>query len=276
MRQNAAEEVAADDQDGDQDDVLDEWTSALDAETLPAPGDDTSADADERPSDADPEPAPIPAEPPSEQPSEDRSPVAAEEDDDASGARLGLVVAVLLLLGVGGWFVITQTDLLSNSSAPAGTSPPAQTDASAPDASAPDESIPGEDEAEPAAATAAAGTSEAAASEPAAEASTDDAPSADEQAQSAPATVDPAEGGWTIIVASRTDRDIAASTQATFRDRFQPDLPTGLLTAASDGQTRYRVAVGQFGSRSAVLAAIDQYSDRLPEGAWALRLEPSM
>ena len=97
--------------------------------------------------------------------------------------------------------------------------------------------------------------------------------SPDAAADASPRTLAPDEGGWSIIVASRTDRDAARSLADTFRERFRAqNIPTGVLEASVDNSTRYRVGVGQFASSSDVQKFLDEHSEKLPNGAWAIQL----
>lgn len=85
--------------------------------------------------------------------------------------------------------------------------------------------------------------------------------------------IDPSEGGWTIIVASRTNRPAADTLVATFRNQFENlSLPIDIVVGEAENTTRYRVAVGQFRTQTEVMQAIDEYEDSLPEGAWPLNL----
>lgn len=111
---------------------------------------------------------------------------------------------------------------------------------------------------------------------------TTDSEAADAEAAEAPATepsdaasppqFDPAAGGWSIIVASRTDRAAAESLVETYRDRFDQPLPVGIIEATVDNSTRYRVGVGQFSSRSDAQTFLNEHSDTLPNGAWSVGL----
>ena len=97
--------------------------------------------------------------------------------------------------------------------------------------------------------------------------------SSDTATAASASTIAPEEGGWSIIVASRTDREAARSLAETYRDRFQAQsIPTGILEASVDNSTRYRVGVGQFSSQSDVQRFLDENSGDLPDGAWAIRL----
>jgi hypothetical protein len=86
-------------------------------------------------------------------------------------------------------------------------------------------------------------------------------------------TIVPEDGGWSIVVASRTDPEAARSLAATYRDRFSDQkIPTGIIESAVNNSTRYRVGVGQFPSRSDVQQFLDEHGDELPDGAWPVQL----
>jgi hypothetical protein len=82
------------------------------------------------------------------------------------------------------------------------------------------------------------------------------------------------EGGWTIIVASRTQRGPAETLVDDFRGRF-PDqqLPIDVVPGNVENTTRYRVGVGQFDSREDAQQFLDEFGSQLPDGAWPLRLQ---
>lgn len=105
-------------------------------------------------------------------------------------------------------------------------------------------------------------------------ADTDTSNSAAEPAEDpSPSGIDPAAGGWTIVVASRTDRAAADSLVTVFRDRFETlSLPIDIVVGEAQNTTRYRVAVGQFRTQSKVLQALDDHDELLPNGAWPLNL----
>jgi len=84
----------------------------------------------------------------------------------------------------------------------------------------------------------------------------------------------PSTGGWTIIVASRTQRGPAEALVQKYRTAFADrNLPVGILTSQVNNQTRYRVGVGQFESRSDARRLLDEAEQSLPNGAWPLRLQ---
>ena len=84
----------------------------------------------------------------------------------------------------------------------------------------------------------------------------------------------PSAGGWTIIVASRTQRGPAESLVQKYRSAFADrNLPVGILTSQVNNETRYRVGVGQFESQGDARRLLDEAGDALPNGAWPLQLQ---
>lgn len=102
------------------------------------------------------------------------------------------------------------------------------------------------------------------------DAAEEDAPDPSDEAPS----IQPDEGGWTLVVASRTSETEAEELQSIFTSSLQEDgLPVDILPSdGSDGTTRYRVVVGQFDSQAEAQDAQEAYSDVVPEDAWALQL----
>lgn len=89
-----------------------------------------------------------------------------------------------------------------------------------------------------------------------------------------PPALSPSAGGWTIVVASRTQRGPAESLVQKYRTTFaDQNLAIGILTSEVDNQTRYRVGVGQFDSRTDAQRLLDEAGAKLPQGAWPLRLQ---
>jgi len=80
-------------------------------------------------------------------------------------------------------------------------------------------------------------------------------------------------GGWTVIVASETTPKAAEAAAQPYLDL---DLPVDVLRGVSKGVTRYRVGVGQFTSQAEAEAAMRRLGDRLPPGAWPLRITSQM
>lgn len=198
--------------------------------------------------------------PPSSPPSKDH-PSAEELGLDESSAPntaqvVGLVASLLLLVFLV-WFVLGSQGLITgpgallrSASSPAPTGADTVAAASSPTDAAP--------------------TDTAAPSTTAADTAGAERPSA---SSSMPPTIDRAMGGWTIVVASRTSPTEAKNTLEQYQQRFQGEgLPVDILTGTSDGQTRYRISVGQYDSRQAALNALGQLQGRVPEDAWPLQI----
>ncbi len=79
-----------------------------------------------------------------------------------------------------------------------------------------------------------------------------------------------ASGGFTIIVSSKETLTEAVDAALGLGERTEP---VDILEAQVDGQTRYRVAVGQYRTFSLASRALNQASARLPEGSWIGRIE---
>lgn len=220
---------------------------------------------------AEPEETTVPDEDPEGEPettsaSESSAPNEPASERGSSLPRVLVTLLVLLLLGGGAWYILGQRGMVP---------PPGQTLFQGTGSSAPNQTTSSaEQQAAGPSGTSAAGTSEQDASS-SSEASADasDSSAASPGAAAAP-SIDPASGGWTIVVASRADRDAAASLVDTFQQRFQNSTqPVDVLQGTVDNATRYRVGVGQFSSRGAAEAFLEDNGDALPNGAWTLALE---
>lgn len=186
-----------------------------------------------------------------EPPAPASSPAAAAPNEGASrGQVIGLVASIALLLLAVGYVLMTQNVFTGSDPRPATESPP--------------------DTMMAAAAPADTAGQDTAASPP---------PPAPDQPSPPPAeppSIDRATGGWTIVVASRTRPREAQNVLETYRQRFRGDaVPVDILTGETNGQLRYRVAVGQYPSRPAALTARQQLEDRLPTDAWPLEIQPN-
>lgn len=85
--------------------------------------------------------------------------------------------------------------------------------------------------------------------------------------------ITPAEGGWTIVVASRSNRGVAETQLSQYESRFaETGLPVDIVSGSVGNSTRYRVAIGQYRSRDAAREALNEHASKLPDGAWILRL----
>jgi hypothetical protein len=180
--------------------------------------------------------------------------------------RTLVTILVLLLLGGGAWYILGQRGLVPS---------PGQTIAqfSGPNAPADPSDSPAETSAEEeneAPSSAADGTSAR---------ETPSSSEADTNASGASSPppeqgIDPSAGGWTVVVASRSEQSAAAELVETFRQRFSDRaVPVDLVQGTVDGTTRYRVGIGQFASQIEAAAFLDANSDSLPNGAWTLELD---
>lgn len=101
-----------------------------------------------------------------------------------------------------------------------------------------------------------------------------DSPSEDESSASEDApSITPEEGGWTLVVASRTSESEAEELESIFTNSLQgAGLPVDILPSEGpDGTMRYRVVVGQFESQGDARNMQQEYSDVVPDDAWALQ-----
>jgi hypothetical protein len=221
---------------------------------------------------ADPDPAPpsdADLEAEAEATSSSESPPAPSTSSAEGGSALPRVLVtllVLVLLGGGAWYILGQRGMVP---------PPGQALSQLTGSPAPNQTTSSEEQraAGPSGASA-TGTSEQDAS------SSSEAREGASTASAAPtgggaATgIEPAAGGWTIVVASRADRAAATSLVDTYQQRFQnPEQPVDVVQGTVDNTTRYRVGVGQFSSRGAADAFLKDNSAALPDGAWTLALE---
>jgi len=214
----------------------------------------------------------------------DREPTTpSAKDDDASssssgsvGARLGVGLLAVLLLGGAAWYVLGRQGTVP---------PPRQTFAqlqsqvnnlsSASSAKEPS-SAESAEIGTPPSATAEVGTGSSSSTGASTTEASDDAnaPSASGEDASSPRALTPSAGGWTVVVASRTQRGPAESLVEKYRRTFAEErLPVGILPSVVDGQTRYRVGIGQFDSRSNAQQLLEEAGAQLPQGAWPLRLQ---
>lgn len=239
----AEEPVAADADEPEPEEMLDEdWTEEVASEELDVPT-------------------------PVRKSRSDRTPEPASWRENTALQAAILFVVALLVVG-GGWYLLSQPGLFTGGSSP---EPPATTAegpaASGNEARPPGEIIAGDNES----------SEEGAESKTASAETTATEPESGSAQPIAPAGIDRSAGGWTIVVASRAERAPADDLVSTYRERFSAEnLPVDLLTGTANGQTRYRVGVGQFANRDAALETIQRYSDRLPEGAWTLRIREGM
>ena len=245
-------------------------------DTEPEPLSDAESDTtdDAEPSLVDPEPAggaeTEAAERAAAEPSDSSS-----ENSRSTGARVAVSLLVVLLLGGATWYLLgrrgtvqppqktfaqLQTQIqpqLQKLSGLAGSSSDPQSGS-------------------PPSATAEVGTSTQTASTEGQNSTAADpsAPESNDAAAPAARGLTPSAGGWTIIVASRTQRGPAEALVQKYRTAFADrNLPVGILTGEVDNQTRYRVGVGQFDSQDEARRALEEASNTLPNGAWPLQLQ---
>lgn len=214
----------------------------------------TDPDGTEAPSDA-PDAAPEPS----------REPSPPSENGASTLPRVLVTLLVLALLGGGAWYILGQRGLVPS---------PGQTVSEIGGASS--DPAPDQQAASQQAATASPSSSDGTSGQDAPSSSEVSEEGPDASSEGAPSTagIDPAAGGWTIVVASRADRSAAESLVDTYRRRFETQaLPVSVLQGTVDNATRYRVGVGQFSSRSEARSFLDDNSDALPSGAWPLDLQ---
>jgi nucleoid DNA-binding protein len=208
---------------------------------------------------------------------DDQDPAPSGSTNGSVGARLGVGLLAVLLLGGAAWYVLGRQGTVQ---------PPRETIAQlttqlqsrVDNLSAGGSSTESSEIGTPPSATAEVGTGSSPAEDAPADAS-DDSPAAPASSSSnedgaSPQALAPSAGGWTVIVASRTQQGPAESLVEKYRATFpERELPVGVLTSVVDGQTRYRVGVGQFDSRSGAQQLLDEAGAKLPQGAWPLRLQ---
>lgn len=83
-------------------------------------------------------------------------------------------------------------------------------------------------------------------------------------------------GGWTWIVASRTSMEEAEELANTYMALYRQGISVDVLSGESGGVTRYRIAIGQYSSRSLAQADKSRYGSDFPGDAWLLEIKPSM
>lgn len=204
-----------------------------------------------------------------------------------SGLRTTIGVVVVLAALIGGWIFLgaqgtvpSPGSVIENvrASFSGDTEPPAVTPSDSDPSATSDASPPASDSSPPDPAESAA-SDESSADESADDALTDDdtsssteAPAADDTPATAP--IVPEEGGWTLVVASRTSEQEAEAIRAQFATALQSvGVPVDVLPSeGSGGTTRYRVIVGQFSSQEAARRIQQEYSELVPDDAWPLRL----
>ncbi|PSQ82129.1 MAG: hypothetical protein BRD46_00380 [Bacteroidetes bacterium QS_8_68_15] len=173
-----------------------------------------------------------------------------------SWTRWGAALLALLLLGIGAWYLVGGQD---------GGAPEASVARQEGDA-------PTETAAPPPAGSTPDGEAGGAASDDTTGA--ESAPSSPGRRAFAEADrLDRAQGGWTVVVTSKTSRAEAKQVARRFAQRFRDaDHPIDILETTVDGTPRFRVVVGQFSSSDQALQLIEQDTSRLPADAWGLEM----
>ena len=198
-------------------------------------------------------------------PSRGRPPQEAAQRSKKSSGR-GWLVALLILLvaGLGVWYVLGQQGVTTGPLAMFEQEAPTE-EASTPTSEEPAASTPGTPSSEtPSTGEAAPATSNK---------ETAPQPSPAEQAYNDAPRLDREQGGWTVVVASETSRDAARTAAQRFAQRFQEQgYPIDIVASTVNDTRRFRVVVGQFDSSDQVLQTINENADRFPEDAWALEL----
>ncbi|BBM69835.1 SPOR domain-containing protein [Rhodothermus marinus] len=105
-------------------------------------------------------------------------------------------------------------------------------------------------------------------------------PAADTAAETSTPTVEappppapPAPGDYALIVGSVTSQTAAERIAERFRRALaERGLPVTIVATTTGGTTRYRVAVGRYGSPEEALAAKRQLGNVLPPDAWVFRV----
>lgn len=83
-------------------------------------------------------------------------------------------------------------------------------------------------------------------------------------------------GGWTWIVASRTSMEEAEAVANEYIALYRQGISVDVLSGESQGVVRYRIAIGQYSSRSLAQADKSRYGTNFPGDAWLLEIKPSM
>ena len=78
--------------------------------------------------------------------------------------------------------------------------------------------------------------------------------------------IDTAGAGWTLIVASFSERERAEVVRLEYEEK-------GFITGVLQGATRFRVGVGQFPDLDYARTALANYKEQLPPTTWFLDIE---
>jgi nucleoid DNA-binding protein len=198
---------------------------------------------------------------------EQTQPVTEEATPNSAPALIGLVLALLLAAGAAWWLLTDDAAVPPETPDTAVVEPePAdETDQTSPDpAPSPAAPADGPDEAVDEVAPTAEANALADGVDPSA-------------LPSGAGTIDPALGGFALVVASVPSAEDAEAIEANYREAIANDpLPTALLVSQTGDATRYRVGIGQFATQDEALTVRDARSEVLPGDAWVLRLTPAM
>ncbi len=92
-----------------------------------------------------------------------------------------------------------------------------------------------------------------------------------------PGAIDKTRDGYTLVVASRSNRSEAEQLAAEWYDSVRRDgLDVDLFTALVDGTKYYRIGVGRFNTRAGARRVLAGLGAQLPEQTWILRITRSM
>ncbi len=92
-----------------------------------------------------------------------------------------------------------------------------------------------------------------------------------------PGAIDRRAGGYTLIVSSQETIDEANAVALELSQQLaDEDLPIDVLRGTARGQTWYRVAIGQYSRQSIATRELRRLAEKLPEGAWVLRIRNNM
>jgi len=202
------------------------------------------------------------------------------ESSGSSGLATTLTVTFLVLLvSAGAWIVLGQMGIVPSPSRTLGLSEGLTTAADAPadertNARQAPSAAPSSDNSSTADASPTAGSpaSSETANESSAAGTADRGPEGSSSSSST--GFNRSQGGYTIVVASRTSESQARSVVEQFRrDLSDTNLPVDIVTGSSGNVTRYRVGIGQFSSLSDARARLSQMQSRLPNGSWPVQIQ---
>ncbi|MDX1429969.1 MAG: SPOR domain-containing protein, partial [Rhodothermales bacterium] len=92
-----------------------------------------------------------------------------------------------------------------------------------------------------------------------------------------PGAIDRRAGGYTLIVSSQPTIEEASAVALELAHTLGAEgLPIDVLRGTARGETWYRVAIGQFSRQSVATQELRRLAEKLPEGAWVLRIRTNM